>query len=372
MQQANLYASDRHGECMQTPWGELSSLDQTKRELAHKILRWDKHQLVEGMVAENAFDQLLQSVSDQTGDSLRILDIETYVCRSRGQSAELVVFVWARKKEKGLRACLNCLAKIAIVYLVELEEGAFVAAKWADSRRATAKTPLEEVVAQFGRWTDPTPVSSGVRDERRQNNAIWGFLDASLTVAQLWEQLALPRLLVNFGLEPYFASTWNLDRFCVFNDEVWMLELKHKFPIGTGNRFGLNEGELELMRLLSGSEIRIAHLIIVKPIWDGNAGSMYLFNQRELRDRAALIGVEMTPRQIKNAYSRPRKVSKLHTTLKGTGSIFYRELPTGIFSQLGLYGDTSVSLSSTLTRLLSGEKLPTTSVRWLRQLANMS
>ena len=99
---------------------------------------------------------------------------------------------------------------------------------------------------------------------------------------------------------------------------------------------------------------------------------MYLFNNRELRDRAALIGVEMNRRQIRAAFSRPRLKAPENTTLKGEGSIYYRELPTGIFSQLGLFGDTSTSLSQSLTRLLSGQKLPAPPVPWLRKLAGLS
>lgn len=357
---------------MQTPWGELKELDQTSRELAHKVLRFDKHQLVEGMVAEIAFDQLLRSVQDAAGNLLQLLDVEAYACRSHDRRAPLSIFIWARQKQPGLGSCLNALANAATVFLVEFENGEFVAAQWKNSRRITPKARLGDVVPRLSGRASPASISSAVRDERRQNNAIWGFLDASLTVTQLWEQLALPRILVNFGLEPFFARTWNIDRLCLFNGEVWMLELKHKFPIGPGNRFGLNEGELDLMRVMSDARVRVAHLILVKPIWDKAEGSMYLFNNRELRDRAALIGVEMNRRQIRAAFSRPRLKAPENTTLKGEGSIYYRELPTGIFSQLGLFGDTSTSLSQSLTQLLSGQKLPAPPVPWLRKLAGLS
>lgn len=357
---------------MQTPWGELKELDQTSRELAHKVLRFDKHQLVEGMVTEIAFDQLLQSVSDAAGNLLQLLDVEAYACRSHDPLAPLSIFIWARQKQPGLGSCLNALARAASVFLVEFENGEFVAAKWENSHRVTPKMPLGDIVPRLSGPARPASVSSAVKDERRQNNAIWGFLDASLTVAQLWERLALPRILVNFGLEPFFNRTWNIDRLCLFNGEVWSLELKHKFPIRPGNRFGLNEGELDLMRVISNAGVRVAHLILVKPIWDKAEGPMYLFNKRELRERAALIGVEMNHRQIKAAFSRRRLKSLEDTTLKGKGTIFYRELPTGIFSQLGLFGDTSTSLSQSLTRLLSGERLPATSVPWLRELAGLS
>ncbi|WP_146131859.1 hypothetical protein [Chromobacterium amazonense] len=55
---------------METPWGQLGSLDLADHELAADILSADKHQLVEGLVVECLFDQIVANVPAVSGQNV--------------------------------------------------------------------------------------------------------------------------------------------------------------------------------------------------------------------------------------------------------------------------------------------------------------
>ncbi|PRP69183.1 hypothetical protein BUE93_18590 [Chromobacterium amazonense] len=58
------------GVWMETPWGQLGSLDLADHELAADILSADKHQLVEGLVVECLFDQIVANVPAVSGQNV--------------------------------------------------------------------------------------------------------------------------------------------------------------------------------------------------------------------------------------------------------------------------------------------------------------
>lgn len=355
----------------ETPWGPFSSLDRTDRDLAHEILKWDKHQVLEGMVVERAFDQMLEHAASESNGGLQLLDLETFVVKSPTAGSPPVAFVWLRGTQPGQRRYLDALAKVFTVYHLELINDDFHASLW-DSKHLTPRRPLADLVRDIGRKPRYQAVAPDVRNEVRQNTAIWGFLAEALSTEQIWTQLVIPRLLVNFLLQPFFIGTWNLDRICLFREELWMLELKHKFPMGSGDNFGLNDGELRMMRFMSDAGLRPAHMIIVKPVRDITVKPMYLFNNRQLRERAAVIGVEMTRQKIDLIERKPLRKSAKHTTITGTGTVGFRELPVSIFSRLGTYGEEGQKISPEILKLLSGQKLEQASGGWLAELAQVA
>src|SRR5690606_13635693 len=127
-------------------------------------------------------------------------------------------------------------------------------------------------------------VDASVRNAVRQRAAFWGFLNEVYPGMKLWERVVLPRLFMNCGIQAFgFHGVWNLDRICLFHPSphdtgaLWMLEVKHKYPMkGAQIQFGINDGEVQMMRLAAECGITTMHGIIVKPLWDKEFGAMYL------------------------------------------------------------------------------------------------
>jgi hypothetical protein len=65
----------------------------------------------------------------------------------------------------------------------------------------------------------------------------------------------------------------------LIRDELWALELKHKYPFGPDNgpfSFGINDGQLEVLSRLDACGIHCVRLILANPRWLPEIGSGYL------------------------------------------------------------------------------------------------
>lgn len=355
---------------MQTPWGDLGTLDLDDHEQCRTILASDKHQLAEGLVVESVFDQIFDDVPDHL-DGAVLLDADTAIV-DPGRGGEWLAFVWARAQQPGLGRYLRALEKRFRVWLVETDAPlkTFTARQWKDGRLVPGSRPLTTLMGELsGRQPQPVEVSQSVRDANRQQQSFWGFL-SSQHGTELGRKVILPRLFMNCGVQPWFRAVWNLDRVLVHGDEVRLLEIKHKYPMqGPPVSFGLNTGELNVIVRLGEAGIRCLHAIVVKPVWSKDAGSMYLLNDMRLRARAALIGVDMNAEVTGAMMAGNRGTSAGHTTFSGSGNLSFRVLKAGAFSRLGLLSDPPAVLAESIARLVSGSSLPPVEDRWLTGLA---
>lgn len=361
---------------METPWGNLADLDLQDRDLAFQILSQDKHQLLEGLVVESTFDQIIRPLATGTGPVLRPLDVDTVVARGdRGWLA----FVWARSPSTtvGLGRYLLGLEQVADVYLLVIEAGTFVARRSFGGKRGNSAVPLHTLLAGLtGRAPILPRVSLMVRDTERQQTAFWGFLNTIYPGQRLWNEVVLFRLLINYGIQPFFRGVWNLDRICLFEDQLgatgqlWMLEVKHKYPMrGSRLKFGINDGEVQMMKLASLAGVTTMHGIIVKPIWDKTVGSMYLHSDLEMREKAAVIGVVLDLPRLEAISRGQGGTSASDTTITGRGSLSYKTLDARQFQFLGVFADGSKSLSGRLADLLSGKTVGAVDDATLHDLA---
>lgn len=355
---------------MQTPWGDLGTLDLDDHEQCRTILASDKHQLAEGLVVESVFDQIFDDVPDHL-DGAILLDADTAIV-DPGRGNEWLAFVWARAQQPGLGRYLRALEKRFRVWLVETDTPltTFTAREWKDGKLVPGSRPLTTLMAELsGRQPQPVEVSQSVRDANRQQQSFWGFL-SSQHGPELGRKVILPRLFMNCGVQPWFRAVWNLDRILVHGDDVWLLEIKHKYPMqGPPVSFGLNTGELNVITRLGEAGIRCVHAIVVKPVWSKDAGSMYLLNDMRLRARAALIAVDMNTEVTGGMMAGSRGTSAGHTTFSGSGNLSFRVLKAGAFSRLGLLSDQPAALAENIARLVLGTSLPPVEDRWLIELA---
>jgi len=344
---------------MDTPWGPLAQLDPCDDDLAMRIIAEDKDTLVEGLIVEDLFDQFLRLV----GHGVSILDLETAIA---AEGHRRYAFVWSRvQNQQGLRRYLNALEQVtARTFVVRFLKGDFWAAPWVEGRALAEERGLltATVEALTGRRAKHSGIDAGVRDTTRQRRAFWGnSLQATRDPHTRWERIILPRLFLNHGLGPYFPRLWNLDRICVTEHDVWLLEAKHKYPFRNraGLMFGINRGEMENVRLLAGGPdpIRCLHVLMVKPKWERGIGPLYLLNDLEMRQRVAVIAMDLSARAARIVANRP-VAAPAYTTFSGRGGVAYHPMPATDFHWIGRLTDSVESIANGLFSMLSGVGMP--------------
>ena len=353
---------------MKTPLGPpLCDLDLSDQQVCREILSCDKHQVVEGLVFEHYLDQL--SLSEASAQSMLPVDVDTAVVRLPKDHArpgsDFGAFVWARQTDgAGLDHYLSVLSAQMPVWLVQYNEtdGEFLAARVADNPPPLPWKPLQELVADItGREPAFEEVASDVRDSNRINQSFWGYLSERHQGKALAFNVILPRIFLNWGIQPCFRYVWNLDRIYVHNGQLWHLEIKHKYPMdGRDGRlaFGMNNGELRVIRTLIACGLRSLHVVIVKPFWDKRAGSMYLLNDLEARPRAAVIGRELTAQNVQLALSSRGGRSGSYTSFTGYGRVPFKSFPASSFHQFGLLGDAHTQIASRMYSQMTGNDQP--------------
>lgn len=313
---------------METPFGSLRDINLDDAQAIYDILAHDKHSVAEGMVVESLFDQIIEYIPKVVeGSAAILLDVETFITRDREDFNLRHAFVWARTKGEGLGRYLNALEKGFRVYLLEwVEDSAFFMARVIRRGRTVKQMPLAELVEELGRRHGKKhEVAAAVKDAERHLGAFWGYLKQRPR-GYLKYNVALPRLLVNWGIQPWFTSVWNIDRIVIMGDSIWALEVKHKFPYGDPGplEFGLNTGEAYLLKDLVKIGINALHAIIVKPYWDKKVGSSYLVTDFDVRDKALLLGVTLRTREISRILAAAPRSSPSHTSIDGqTKQKFY-------------------------------------------------
>lgn len=354
---------------MDTPWGLLADLNPDDRDLAYRILATDKHQVLEGSVVENTFDQLLEPLRGGQQKLIQ-LDVETIIVPNRNGSTEWAAFVWVRSTTDGLGRYLEALGKVAKVHFVVFREGDFWAWPLKVAKRSGDTVTLSALVRSIGnRNGRATEVDASIRDEDRQRAAVWGYLSTFYKGPALWERVVLMRIFINHGIQPYFFGTWNLDRICLYNDQLWMLEVKHKYPIrGKSLALGINDGELRMMDLATMAGIRTAYMIIVKPVWSKDVGSMYLHAELAKRERAAVIGVMMDRDRIDAVKSGKSGSSPIHTSIDGSKELKFKSIPVADFTFLGNFSENSSVIAGRIRAFLEGKPLPQVTDAQLRAL----
>ncbi|MTV41407.1 hypothetical protein [Duganella radicis] len=353
---------------MITPWGPLAELDLSEHDLAARILAADKHQLVEGLVVECLFDQIVSNIPSYYTQVLA-LDVETVIVDTRRQTGRWVAFVWARTREPGLGRYLQSLGKGFDTYLLDFSGDTFLAARVRNGQRVSDYGPLPDLMRNLsgGRYT-PFEVNTSVRNTNRQRQAFWGFL-SEYYGKNLASRIVLPRLLINCAIQPYFRSLWNLDRVFVSGDDIWIFEIKHKFPIDrNGLSFGINDGELRMLDRLATSGISCLHTILAKPFWSKEVGSMYLLNDLAMRTRAGLIAKVLDAAQTAIILKGSAGTSGAHTSINGASSIKFRTMPADQFCQLGVLSDTPAALAANIVEVMLRHESPKVNEAWLRSL----
>lgn len=356
---------------MQTPVGQLAQLDLSDHEVCQRILALDKHRLAEGLVVESLFDQYLAAFPHDQEDAPVLIDTDTAIATNPG-SPVTCAFVWDRGNRSGLGRYLKALGQRYQVVLVRFDKTAktFIAARCHEGKRISDWLPLWETARTLsGRQSEhDVAVDLSVRDAKRINQSFWGYLSAHYG-DELGERVVLPRIFLNFGIQPWFRYVWNIDRIYLQGDQIWHIEIKHKYPIpGEPLSFGLNDGELRLIGNLARCGLRSLHTLIVKPRWNKDAGSMRLTNDMATRTAAAVIGREITQNDVDLAMRQRAGRSGADTSFTGRNSLSFRSLPAASFSRFGTLGMPHTEVAGRIARFMRADAPEPVTDDWLRGL----
>lgn len=349
---------------MITPWGELKNLRLTDADTQKTMLFYEKAQLLEGLVVEQVLDQILRRTALMEG--VRPVPVELVVARSRGTSKGSA-FVWIHQQTAEVVPLLDRLcqryATWPIIYDERQKEFLTSAKPHAPGSSVTSAVRLQEKMMQYtGRSPTFTAVAAGLRDVSRQEQAFWGFLVGAYG-DRLTECVLLPRILKNFGIQSFFDWVWDVDRLflTVGTGTFWAMEIKHKFPIPSDCSFGLNTGEFRLLQDLSGIGIRCLHVIAVKPYWDKERSSQYLFNDMAAREHVLLLACEIDSDIAEGAQRGGSSTSGGHTTFTGTGTLNFYRLPASRFHKVGMLSATVEQNAAGFAAMLFGKPMTFTS-----------
>lgn len=354
---------------MDTPWGQLNCLDLADHELAYEIIAADKHQLVEGLVVECLFDQYVANVPSVSGEDVIALDVDSVVVDTMREKDRWVGFVWARHFGPGLGRYLLALEQCLVTYLVTFCNGEFMVGRVVKGKWEKPLRPLPELMLELsgGRVT-PFKVDASVRDKLRQKQAFWGYI-SDCHKDRLGERVTLSRILINCGIQPYFRAVWNLDRIFVIGNDIWLFEIKHKFPMNKGKLyFGINDGELGVLGLLANAGIRCLHNVIVKPCWSKEAGTMYLINSLNTHSQIAIIAAVLDQATIAQAMRQQSGRSGPHTSINGSSNLNFKSLAASNFKVLGTMADSPQEIARQMSNLMKGEELYPVNDQWLHSL----
>ena len=354
---------------MITPWGELEILQLNDADTQKTVLFYEKAQLLEGLVVEQVLDQILSSTAAVEG--IRPVPVELVIAKSRGTSKGSA-FVWIHQQTAEVVPLLDCLcqryATWPIIFDASKREFLTSATPHERGRPIAFTIKLQDQMRLYtGRAPAFTAISASVRDASRQEQAFWGFLVGAYG-DRLTECVLLPRILKNFGIQAFFDWVWDVDRLflTVGSGTFWAMEIKHKFPIPSDCSFGLNTGEFRLLQDLSGIGIRCLHVVAVKPYWDKDRSSQYLFNDMAAREHVLLLACEID-RNIAEAMQRGGSAtSGGHTTFTGSGTLTFYRLPADRFHKVGLLASTVERNAAGFASMLLGQSAPFTSPAEIR------
>ncbi|HGM5964152.1 MULTISPECIES: hypothetical protein [Serratia] len=355
---------------METPWGNLNELNINDHEIAESILSLDKHQLIEGLVAECLFDQIM-STAPRLGEKVISLNVDTIIVDTKRKKERWVGFVWAKTRDPGLGRYLQALEKAVAVYLITYRNGNFIVNPTLDGKISGKGKYLHELMSEISTSKyNNFEVNSSVKNQERQRQVFWGFI-SNYYKERIGEKISLPRILINIGIQPYFRSVWNLDRAYIIDDQVWILEIKHKYPINGKNRlaFGINNGELNMISKLTIAGIKCLHTVIVKPYWSKDTGSMYLLNSLSTREKAAIIAIVLDDLCVNEIMKSGSDTSATHTSITGNSKVFYKRIPCSAFKKISVLSEPANEISKVIFNLIANsDSIPVVEDSWLRKL----
>jgi len=335
-----------------TPLGPLSTLDLTSPATQQEILGYDKHQLLEGLVVEAVGERYISGMARHP--LAELADVVLFRAKQK-QAQSGAWFLWPRTTNAIALELASCLSKKfpreVVLCRYDPSSRDFLTA-YPDNHEKKVQELLAKIrgIQKFtvDYFTKP---QGNVQIPERMLEAFWGNLRSAYG-GKLIDEVILPRLFKNFAVQPFFTWGWDVDRIFSYKSQLWQLELKHKYPfVGrNGLSFGINKGQVGLIKDLADSSINTLHLVMVKPVWSDQISPGYLHTRPELRKKVAFLAKVIDRAEANRLNSLKGSTSGGNTTFNGRGRLKYVPVNIKEFHQIGTYED---DVDAVLERILS-------------------
>ncbi len=303
-----------------------------------------KHTRLEGLIVEIEFDQVF--LPGMLAAGWRRIDalVLRRVLVSGGEE-----YLVLPRSEEGIEALVKMLRKTGKpVRRLSIESGVLV---YCHDREGKPCAAVPVSASTTSREIAQTRTALSAIDRQRVLAMYWGF---GYHLRYWFAQFVKETIIKDYFISAEAKYLWDLDRFIVDPDgHLYFVETKHKFPTPK-KTFGMNRGEVAQAKALQKLGFRIWHAILVKPVWETDYSSMYLFFDRRAREHAVWIAGDMgapgffaggTPSQANAA-----------TSLYGQQPVKYINLPLSGFRIIGRNAEPAGMLAEKLAGCLRGEK----------------
>lgn len=360
-----------------TPIGPLETLKTDQPQTLINLFSFDKHNTLEGILIEGLVDQFLSELQP-----LGIQQIDCTVVKSSkfkesySKSKRPVWWLWPRDyNEDSINILSHALAQInnATFFICHYNSQQFdfcfsnstqVAERAPDLNKCKNIVKVQEFLACIRninlselKFTKP---SKDVTDQRRLSSAITNGL-FNVYKNSFFYNVVLQRIYKNFVIQPFFDSLWDLDTLLLLPDNrIIQLEIKHKYPYGKHQlRFGINKGQVDLIKELSDIGIDTLHIIIVKPIWNMKQDPEYLINDEEKKRKTLILACYIDKNSSQELISSLTKYSrKTHTSFDGESNNAYKEVNVEKFCILGTLNEPKSNIAANIQKLITRQQLP--------------
>lgn len=334
-----------------TPFGPLSDIpiDDTDR-LREILIRSDKSRMLEGIVIEGVFRQYLEKIASAGLTSVPISLVRTLTIKISPDNRKQYVNTWwiwdqSESKDWGARL-LSVLGTpkandYAVSCYYDPEKRDFFMEQWGSKRDLPIQKTMLALRKKELVFEMP---SKAVIHQKRSQQAFWAGISNFYSDADLFKSVVLERLFKNCAIQPFFQGVWDIDNIAELPDGSFIqLEVKHKFPREDGRSgalsFGINTGQLRVMRDLAWRGIKTLHMIMVKPRWDKSLGTGYLLNRIAERANVLILGKLMDLEVISSIQQRHSHATGAEQSLTGRGQPNVRYVFPHEFHVLGTLDD---------------------------------
>lgn len=351
---------------MQTKWGNLSDLDLENVETLEKILQWDKHSQLEGMIMEHIFDQITEKANPH---GMKGLEVYTGIATNYRGASYAFAWLTSGKLDAAIRKYLVLLSKIHKVYLVIYDDSQrefMVSASEYDPgkkkyEKISLQTLMEKLSGKKPEFSALEAKEDKVIDISRQQQAFWGFLNV-LSGTQLYRNVVLPRLFMNFGIDPYFYVT-DIDRvISLGTEDTLILEIKHKYPAFHRKEkkpyLSLNRNVCENIKRLLEAGFKYYYLVMIKPFSKKEIPSMYLLGDLEARDNSIFAGCSIDLDRIEAILSAESVTAPQNTSHRGRSPMKVQPVFYDMFQYLCPLNSPVSEIGEIVARAVKGEPFP--------------
>lgn len=330
-----------------TPMGPLDRLELESDDCLQSLLRHDKHQMLEGLIVEGYFRQFVEMLHNIGIITLPIALVKSsYKDPVRGwKKPAWWLWIYDEKFQDtiSLKERLYSKRHVLIECTYDRIDFDFILDSWNYQK---VKEPVQQYMMKkrnIPKLQYHAPAER-VSNDKRYMQAFWGGLKGIYN-ERLFNDVVLHRLFKNCVISPFFTALWDVDNIVSFADgRLMQFEVKHKYPFYRNNRlcFGLNFGQLNVMKDLANMGINTLHMVMVKPKWNDELSPGYLLQDPSLRNKVLLIAYRIDSKQLDELGKRNCETSDYKTSFDGNKKLKYIDVPVEKFHVIGTL-DTSIA-----------------------------